>query len=91
MPGDFVKIEGLDTGTQILAHQVKRENLDEIEVQGSVDSFVASTSITILGITFNVDTATTIPLTQPVAGNIVKIKGNNSPADGIVDEIEFSD
>ncbi len=91
LPGDFVKIEGLDTGTQIIANQVKRKNLDDIEVQGSVDSFVASTSITILGITFSVDGATVIPSPQPVAGNIVKITGENDPADGIVDMIELSD
>jgi len=93
MPSDFIKIEGIDTGSQIIASQVKRLNPagEDEEVQGEVEFFTGTTSIdsiTLFGITFDVDDVVT-PSGLEI-GDIVEIKDEN-PADGLIDEIELED
>jgi len=89
MPGYFVKIEGIDTGTEIIANQVKRLDPvgEDTELQGKVDTFIPLSSITIFGITFDVNVMTNIIGGTPAPGDHVEIV-DNDPADGIIDEIE---
>lgn len=61
-PGDFVDVEGIEVANEVVASSVKREdsmNPDDSKLEGDVDAAVLDTSITVLGITFNVDLNTT--------------------------------
>jgi hypothetical protein len=61
IPGDFVSIEGVESSGKVIAGRVDRQdsaNPDDSELEGQVDAFVADTSITVLGISFNVDDGT---------------------------------
>jgi len=57
--GDFVKVKGIAGGGEVTAEIVKRLDPDSSKLEGLVDSFVANSSITILGITYPVDPAAT--------------------------------
>ena len=55
--GDFVAIEGVESAGKVIAGSIERQdsaNPDDSELDGQVDSFVANTSITVLGIPFMV-------------------------------------
>ena len=89
-PGDFIKIEGIDTESQIIANQVRRLNPAGVEVQGEVEFFTGTTSIdsiTLFGVTFEVDTGVVNPGLN--IGDIVEIKDDD--ADGKIDQIELED
>ena len=104
--GDFVSVRGTEANDRLLAETVKRGDAtdpDDSELEGRVDSFVADTSITVLGIAFNVDGATQyfdenenpiVPsgnfFTGLTNGDPVQIK-DDDPADGIADEVELDD
>ena len=93
MPGDFVKIEGIDTGSQIIASQVKRLDPaeEDVEVRGEVEFYTGTAgidSITLLGVTFDVDNV--LRPTGLEVGDIVEIK-DEDPADGLIDKIELAD
>lgn len=90
MPGNFIKIEGIDTGSQIIANQVKRLNPtgEDEEVQGSVENFIdigSVSSITLFGVIFNVNNVTNPGFG---IGDIVEIK-DEAPIFGTIDEIEL--
>lgn len=56
---DFVEVEGFDDGNGgISATEVDVREESDILVQGNMQTFVADTSIEVLGVTFAVDTAT---------------------------------
>jgi len=92
MPGQFIEIEGIDTGSRITASQVKRpDQTEDTEVQGKVEFFTGGTSInkiTLFGVTFDVDNNVVNP--GLVIGDIVKIT-DNAPANGTIDQIELED
>lgn len=88
MTGYFVEIEGIDTGSQIIASQVKRVDPGDVEIQGNVDSIDSiNNEITVLGVTFKF--ASGAFTTAPVFGNRVKMVDNEATADGIIDEIDI--
>ncbi len=89
---DFIKIEGIDTGSQIIASQVKRldSSGEDIEVQGVVESYIEAgsvTSITLFGVNFSVDNVTNPGFN---IGAIVEIK-DEGPIFGTIDEIVLED
>ena len=99
--GNFLEIKGyLNTSGQVVAVEVRRDTLDDLVVQGPVDSFVANNDITILGVQFFTGGAqfkdvndnpfpggSTGFFTNLQVGDIVKIKDVN-PSDGIADEVD---
>ncbi|MCU7866102.1 MAG: hypothetical protein KZQ92_19240, partial [Candidatus Thiodiazotropha sp. (ex Lucinoma borealis)] len=99
--GDFLEVRGmLDGSGDIVATEIKRNDLDDIILQGPVTSFVANSSITILGVTYLTSTGTqfedindqVISGTQffntLTTGMLVKVK-DSEPGDGTADEVEF--
>jgi hypothetical protein len=104
-PGDFVRVRGTESNDSIVAERVKRLDAgdpDDSELEGSVDSFVVDTSITVLGIAFSVNGATQYldanesTITSGVffgglgIGDGVQIR-DDDPANGIADEVELDD
>lgn len=85
---DYVEVEVSFDGTGYYAYSIEREDDMKTEVEATVDDYVAGTSITLIGITFNVDGSTIISGT-PDVGDEVKVSDNDS--DGTADEIEVSD
>jgi hypothetical protein len=60
-PGDFVRVEGAESGGNVVAETVKRldkRDPDDSKLEGQVDAVDANVSITVLGIPFNVDSGT---------------------------------
>ena len=101
MDNDFVKVEGREVNGAVIAGTVKRIDPDDFKLEGAVDSFFIDTSITILGITFPVDSspagtvfegfassAAFFAALNPAGGDIVEIE-DEAPADGVADEVEF--
>lgn len=92
MPNDFLKIEGIGSGNQIIAHQVKKlEQIEDTVVQGAVEFFTGTASIdsiTLFGVTFDVGNGVLDP--GIAIGDIVEIK-DEDPADGLIDEISLED
>lgn len=94
MPGEFVKIVGFENGSEIIASRVKRLNPtgENTEIQGSVGSFTANSSITILGLNFSIDGSENYePITLPTTikmGDIVELE-DTDPANGVIDKIEL--
>ncbi len=100
--GDYVIVEGIESANEVTAEIVKRKdsmNPDDSELEGLVDAFVAETSITVLGITYSVDSDTeyedasgtvlsTIFFDQLGVGDLVEIN-DEVTADGIAEEVEL--
>jgi hypothetical protein len=100
--GDYVEVEGIETADEVIAETVKRRDSadsDDSELEGQVDSFVLDTSITVLGITYDVSTADFEDASgaavssaeffgQLAPGDLVEIK-DEEPADGIAEEVEL--
>jgi hypothetical protein len=100
--GDFVIVEGIESANMVTAEIVKRKdsmNPDDSELEGQVDSFITDMSITVLGITYNVNGGTdyedatgnvssTIFFNQLRDGDIIEIK-DDVTADGIAEEVEL--
>jgi hypothetical protein len=104
---DYVIVEGFKAASgNVLADEVKREDLDDDLLQGPSEACTAGSEITILGVTFELkDDGTTdyfnfneTPMVNSAefcdsasnAGVNVKIV-DNEPADGIADEAELED
>jgi len=90
MIGNFIKIEGIDTGSEIIANQVKRLDPagEDEEIQGIVEDFTdigSVSSITLFGIIFDVDNVTNPGFD---IGGIVEIK-DEGPIFGKIDQIEL--
>jgi len=100
---DFLEIIAYqESNGDIIATKIKRDDADDQELQGLVESVTNGVSITIIGVTFTVDlntdyeTANDIPITAtqffnsgPV-GSLVKIKDEET-SNGTADEVEFED
>lgn len=99
--GDFIEVEALQNDGDLIATELQLANADDQRLQGPVDSFITNTSITILGLSYSTvganfedinDTsinATTF-FNQLSVGDVVEIT-DNTPANGIADEVEFED
>lgn len=101
--GDFLEIRGtIDGSDRVIASELRRDDPDDVILQGKVDSFVANSSITILGVTFFTSgitqfedvNDTPIPAGtfygNVAAGSLVKMK-DDQPGDGTANEVEFED
>lgn len=100
---DFVRIKGQEVNGEVVASVVKRVDGagQKLKLEGAVDTFVTNSSITILGITYDVDptpgsgtdfsgfasSADFFAALNPAGGDIVEIEDDNI-ADGIADEVE---
>jgi len=105
--GDYLELRGLiDDGGAVVATEVRRDDAsgEDVVLQGPVSSSITDTSITILGVTFGTQVGTTEfeglldqPLTSSTfygslsPGTLVKLKDDNVPGDGIVDEASLED
>ncbi len=101
--GDFVEVRGiLDGSDRVVLTELRRDDSDDVILQGSVEDFDSGNSITILGVTVftsgstqfedvNDNSISTGNFYSSVSiGALVKIKDKKS-ADGIADEVEFED
>ena len=97
--GDYLEVAA--EPQTLVASEIERDEADDIELRGPVDSFVVDSSITILGVSYSVVGAdfegiNDNPLSsaqffsQLAVGNIVEIK-DEDPADGLADEVELED
>jgi hypothetical protein len=102
--GDFVRVEGIESGGNLIAATVKR--LDEMDpddskLEGQVDALVPNVSITVLGIPFNVDSGTqyenesgnvsaAIFFANLMIGDRVRIE-DKVVADGYAEEVKLDD
>jgi hypothetical protein len=105
--GDFVVIEGVESAGKVIAGSIERQdpaNLDDSELDGQVDSFVANTSITVLGIPFMVDDGTFTKYKDGSGeifavdffdklkmGDRVEIRDQVPVADGFAEEVKLDD
>ncbi|GAB1257459.1 hypothetical protein NBRC116494_19610 [Aurantivibrio plasticivorans] len=99
-PSDFLEVRLIDNGSSYIATEVRRDDLDDDEVQGPVDSFVSGSSITLFGITYSVDGSTQFKDANESAisstnffstlqeGSIIKLQ-DELTTDGTADEVEF--
>ena len=101
---DFVRIEGQEVNGEVVASVVKRVDGagQKLKLEGAVDTFAANSSITILGITYDVDptpgtgtdfggfanSADFFAALNPAGGDLVEIE-DDDVADGIADEVEL--
>ena len=94
-----LEVEATDTGNTLLATRIDRDDVDDDVVQAPVESFVAGSSITVLGIVYSTegavfkgrDDVTVTPAAFYGAldqGMLVKIK-DKKPADGVADKVEL--
>ena len=91
MGNDYVRVEGFGDGNDIIASTVKRTDPeDSLKLEGVVDDYEEDMSITVLGIVYALDLATTSydPFPPNIQiGDIVEIE-DEDPADGIADKVE---
>jgi len=100
--GDFVELEARQNDTTLVATKVRRaDETDEDELQAPVESFIANTSVTLLGITFETTGAEfenilDMPISETqfydmlTVGALIKVS-DDEPANGVADEVEFED
>jgi hypothetical protein len=102
--GDFVRVEGTESGGNVVAETVKRLDAtdpDDGKIEGRVDAFVPNISITVLGIPFNVDSGTeykdeggdvaaAVFFGELALGDRVEIE-DKVVADGIAEKVELDD
>lgn len=95
--GNFIEIEATKKTNGIFISKLKRVDSGDALLQGTVDSSVSNTSITILGITYLVDSNTDYDGMTPAnffsqlsTGPVVRIK-DNEPADGVADKVDIED
>ena len=97
--GDFLEVEAVKEGASLVATRINRDDEDDDIVQAPVESFVAGSSITLLGVTYsttgtqfrsrdNEAISSTTFYSQLTVGDLVKVKDRET-ADGIADEVEF--
>jgi hypothetical protein len=99
---DFVRVEGREVNGEVVANIVKRTDAAgrDVKLEGVVDSFDANTSITILGIAYQVaplgeTTFEDYPdpadfFTALREGDFVEIK-DEFPANGVADNVKLDD
>ncbi len=101
--GDFVEVQGqLDDTSRVVLSELRRDDVDDVILQGPVESFSSGSSVTILGVTLTTTGATQFEDVNDLSissadfynslavGSLVKIK-DNQPGDGTADEVEFED
>ncbi len=94
MPAEFVKIEGIENGSDIFASQITRLDAtgEDTEIQGSVGGFTENSSITILGLDFAINGSEDYePPNLPSIiklGDIVELV-DTDPIDGTIDKIKL--
>ena len=102
-PGsDFLEIEATLGGAgQLVAQELEREDeSDDTKLEAAIDDFESGVSVTLLGITWTVDSNTEYEIEDDrvdamtffdrlAPGDIVKVK--DSQPDGIADEIDLED
>ncbi|MCG7963090.1 MAG: DUF5666 domain-containing protein [Candidatus Thiodiazotropha taylori] len=101
--GDFIEVRGLlDGSSQVVLTELRRDDADDLVLQGPVEDFTANSSITILGVTFFTSASTQFEdiNDSPISaesfynslslGSLVKIK-DDEPGNGSADEVEFED
>ncbi|MEW8499192.1 MAG: DUF5666 domain-containing protein, partial [Candidatus Thiodiazotropha taylori] len=92
----------LDGSSQVVLTELRRDDADDLVLQGPVEDFTANSSITILGVTFFTSASTQFEdiNDSPISaesfynslslGSLVKIK-DDEPGNGSADEVEFED
>ncbi|MES9814432.1 MAG: DUF5666 domain-containing protein [Candidatus Thiodiazotropha sp.] len=101
--GDFLEVRGLlDSGNRVILTELRRDNTDDLVLQGPVEDFVANSSVTILRVTLFTSATTQFEdindstisadsfYNSLTVGSLVKIK-DEEPGDGTADEVEFED
>ncbi len=99
--GDFLEIRARLNGNEIVATELRLDEMDDNIIVAQVESFVATSEITLLGLSFNTQQAEFENLQdQPISssdffsqlqvGTLIKIE-DKEIADGIADEVEFED
>ena len=103
--GDFLNVEGfVDDKGNIIAAQIERDELDDIELRGPVDGLETTGNtfagfVSIFGIVIRTNAATVFEdgditgtefFDQVSDGDLVEFK-DNLPTDSIADEVEFED
>ena len=97
--GDFLEVEAIVDDTDLIATRIDLEERDDDVVQAPVESFIAGSQITLLGITYSTNGAefedlSGNPITaddfygQLQPGDLVKVN-DELTADGVADEVEF--
>ncbi len=99
--GDFLEVRGMqDGGNRAVLSELRRDDPDDVILQGAVESFVSGSSVTILGVTYFTSATTRfedvndVPISAALfydnlaIGAMVKIKDEQS-GDGTADEVEF--
>jgi len=104
--GDYIVVQGYDDGTgTVTACEIEREeSADDVILQGRLESIDKNVSVTVLGVTFGIDTKTEfeneadLEIPQDVfifaapEGTFIKIKDDLDPStNGIADEVEIED
>ncbi len=93
---DYIRVEGMEIlNDVVLATVIKRTDPDDkLEIEGSVDAYTVGSGITVLGIQYQLDGATSYSPNPPdiVIGDFVEVEDDDDPmpnqADGIADEVE---
>lgn len=98
--GEFIEAHLVETNSGYLASEIERDETDDFEVQAEVESFVITSSITLLGVTFDTTSAQfRNSLDQSISGqqffnaltvgDVIEIK--DETGDGIAEEVGFDD
>ncbi len=99
--GDYLEVKALTDNGQLMALEVRLQEASAEMLEGQVDSFISSSEITVLGLSYSTSGASfedsnDMPITGSdfymslQNGNLVKIK-DDEPADGIADDVEYED
>lgn len=83
---DYVEVELGMSGSGYYAYSIEHEDDSYTEVEASVEDFVADTSITVVGVSFAIDSTITTITGTPSVGAQVKVTDDNN--DGTADLIE---
>ena len=97
--GDFLEVEVIDQDGALWATRVDRDDVDDETIQAPLQSFETGLSLTLLGITFSVegaefegrngaDVPADVFFQEVQVGDLLKVE-DESPADGVADEVEF--
>ena len=98
-PGDFLEVEALRQGDELVATRIDREEPQDDVLQGTLESFTSGGSIVVLGISYSttgaqfksLDNVSLTPAEFYAAlapGALVKVR-DKAPADGIADRVEL--
>jgi cytoskeletal protein CcmA (bactofilin family) len=101
MTGDAIEIEAINTTGEVIAVKAKREDeRSEMEIEAPLESYIDGSSLTLLGVTFLVDSSAEYEIddqsvtseqffSELEIGHNIKLKDEG--IDGVIDKIELSD